>query len=279
MRVKCSPAGNRTRAFHVTGGDTHHYTTEEAIPTALTNNTYTIHMNTPHTCIGPTALTRHSSRRHTSKRNKHCFSTAPPLVPYSSQLNAASSLVTQVNTASLRPARNHQLVTWFNGNALTPQPTPNSPLPFRNHVGGRCKPVPNTRTWERFERDGDTDGDGDGDGDGECAGVPCKPLPQPIHVRVCACVCVCVCACVALSPWQWCPLQASYCGIAPLHPHHHGGLIEEQWHADLPVGGEQWYCESSVPPIHCSCSHLRVQKNCELPSEQVRERASERGSV
>ena len=26
---KFSPAGNRTRVFHVTGGDTHHYTTEE----------------------------------------------------------------------------------------------------------------------------------------------------------------------------------------------------------------------------------------------------------
>ena len=24
-----SPAGNRTRVFHVTGGDTHHYTTED----------------------------------------------------------------------------------------------------------------------------------------------------------------------------------------------------------------------------------------------------------
>ena len=29
MQKETSPAGNRTRVFHVTGGDTHHYTTED----------------------------------------------------------------------------------------------------------------------------------------------------------------------------------------------------------------------------------------------------------
>ena len=28
-KKEVSPAGNRTRVFHVTGGDTHHYTTED----------------------------------------------------------------------------------------------------------------------------------------------------------------------------------------------------------------------------------------------------------
>ena len=32
---KNSPTGNRTRAFHVTGGDTHHYTIEEAMQESI----------------------------------------------------------------------------------------------------------------------------------------------------------------------------------------------------------------------------------------------------
>ena len=42
-KVILSPAGNRTPVSRVTGGDTHHYTTEEVVMTEVNFNDYKVY--------------------------------------------------------------------------------------------------------------------------------------------------------------------------------------------------------------------------------------------